>query len=87
MANPRFIGATLLLFFGAISFYYAALVFGGCGGAFTLVLTGIGILLIGSAVALVGLLRSGTIVAVLGGVIFVAGLLITHGSACPVNIF
>lgn len=87
MANPKFIGAVLLLLFGAVSFYYGALVFGGCGGAFTLVLTGVGILLIGAAVALVGLLKSGTIVVALGLAILAAGLVITHGGACPINLF
>lgn len=87
MANPRFLAAIAFLAFGAVSFYYGALVFGSCGGGFTLVLAGLGILLIGSAVAIVGLLRSGTVVALLGAAVFVTGLLVTHGAACPVNLF
>jgi hypothetical protein len=84
MPNIRFVGAVALLVVGAISFYFAALAFGACSGGQTLVLSGVGILLIGSAVSLVGLPRTGLVVFGLGAAVLIAGLVISHGAACSV---
>lgn len=82
MPNLRYLAAIGLLVFGTVSFYFAAVAFGVCGGGQTVVLSGLGILLVGSAVSVSGLLRTGTVVAILGAVVFAVGLFVSHGAPC-----